>query len=283
MPQELCLIHANCQGDMLQCLLECVPAFAQRFTIRKFTNYQREPIPPELFARCAVFLYQGLDSAWGELASERLLEQLPSTAQTLRIPNLFFNGYWPLWTNRTRTSYGDRLLEHLLEQGLNPQEVAHLYLKGNIAAMFDLDALLEESQAYEAQKEKGLLFPALPLVREMWRQEQLFYTINHPGPRLLLHIADSVLHWLGLPPVPDNARRTLYARKEEFILPIHPQVGAHFGFAFAGAERRYPVYGQELTHAQYTAAYIHFKTQPNPAPFDDFIEYLQAIAAQASA
>lgn len=280
MPRQLCLIHANCQGDMLQHLLECSPAFAQRFTIQKYTNYLREPIPPELFDRCALFLYQNLDPHWGELASANLLARLAPSTHVLRIPNMFFNGYWPLWTNKTTTDYGDMLLEHLVAQGLQAPQILHLYLKGRVNAMFDLDALLAASQAREAAKEHDIPIPTLPLVRELWREEQLFYTINHPGPRLLLHVANSVLQLLGFPQLDASVEKTLYARHEPFELPIHPQVGAHFGFAFAPAERRYQVYGQRMTHAQYAAAYVGFKTQTGPDPIESFIGYLHVLTVR---
>ena len=283
MVRELCIIHANCQGDTLHALLASTPTFAQHFEIKKFTNYTHDQVPQETFDRCAVLLYQALGDQWGEYSEAALLERIPSTAQHLKIPNMFFKGYWPLWTNKTHMAYGDTLLEDLAARGHSVPEMLHLCLRGRLAAMYDLDALLSASQAREAAKEAGQVVQTLPLIQEYWRKEQLFHTVNHPGPRLLLHVADGVLGALGLGSVPDGVREALAAQAEEFMQPIHPQVGAHFGLPFAGAQRRYPVYGQEMTYAQYAAAYAACRLLPEDAPTRDFVVYLHLLAKQQGA
>ena len=41
----------------------------------------------------------------------------------IEIPNLFFKGYWPFWTNAAQgIDFADSLLERLLSQGLAPEE-----------------------------------------------------------------------------------------------------------------------------------------------------------------
>lgn len=280
MARSLCLIHANCQGDPLHLLLKSTPAFARVFEVKKYTNYLRETIPAEDFAHCDLLLFQELSDTWGEHATSALVQKLPAGAQTLKIPNMFFNGYWPLWTNQTHMAYGDLLLEHLAELGLGPQEILHVYLRGDIAAKFDLQELVRASRQREERKEENVVTPTLPLIDTYWREEQLFHTVNHPGPRLLLHVADGVLHALGMPPVPDSARRTLAALPEEFIQPIHPQLGALYGLPFASAERRYPVYGQDMTFAQFAAAYVDCRLRHDiaaSAATADFVVYLHLL------
>ena len=44
MPQALCLLHANCQGEALLPLLQNTPAFARRFAVRHYVNYTQEHI-----------------------------------------------------------------------------------------------------------------------------------------------------------------------------------------------------------------------------------------------
>lgn len=281
MARSLCIIHANCQGDPLRFLLESTPAFAHAFEVRKYTNYLRESIPADELARCSLLLYQELPDTWGEHATSALVQLLPPGAQALKIPNMFFNGYWPLWTNQTHLAYGDLLLEHLAGLGLGPSEILHVYLKGSIAAKFDLTALVQASRQREERKEEGVVTPTLPLIDSYWREEQLFHTVNHPGPRLMLHVADGVLRALDMPPVPPSVRRALTAMPEEFIQPIHPQVGALYGLPFASAERLYPVYGQEMTFAQFAAAYVDCRLRHEiaaSAATVDFVVYLHLLA-----
>ena len=241
MSRSLCIIHANCQGDALNMLLSSTPAFSSLFEIKKYTNYLSEDIAPEDFARCALLLYQELGAAWKEHASHALLERLSPHAAALKIPNMFFNGYWPLWTNKTHMAFGDQLLEHLAERGCSQEEMLHVCLRGQLAEKYDLTALFQASQAHEAGKERGQVVDTLPLVQEHWRSEQLFYTVNHPCPRLLLHVADGVLNALGLGRVPQQVRLAFSSLPEEFEQPIHPQVGAYFGLPFAGPQRRYRI------------------------------------------
>ena len=278
MARSLCIIHANCQGDPLRFLLESTPAFARFFEIKKYTNYLHEDISPADFERCALLLYQRLSDNWGNHATSKLLQLLPATAQHLCIPNMFFNGYWPLWTNKTHMAYGDLLLEHLAGLGLSAEEILHVYLYGRIATKFDLPGLMRTSRQQEERKEAGLEIPTLHLVDTYWREEQLFHTVNHPGPRLLLHVADGVLAALGMPPVPESARKALASQPEEFQQPIHPQVGEMHALPFAHASRRYPVYGQEMTFAQYAAAYVDCRLRHAEEAGRDFVVYLHLLA-----
>lgn len=280
MARSLCIIHANCQGDSLHDLLTATPGFTRFFEIKKYTNYLREEIHHEDFARCALLLYQELGVKWEEHAAVNLLGLLPQSARTLKLPNMFFNGYWPLWTNKTPMAYGDILLEHLAERGCSQEEMLHVCLRGSLTAKYDLTALTVASLEKEESKEAGQVVRAAPLIREFWRAEQLFFTVNHPGPRLLLHVADGVLAALELGRVPADVRAAFAGRREDFEQPIHPQVGDFFGLPFALPARRYQVYGQEMTYAQYAAAYAACRLQLQDG-IDDFVAYLHLLAQKS--
>ena len=99
MGKTLCILHANCQGDALRPLLENTPAFARLFRIRQLRNYTREAVAERDLAACGLFLHQRLAPRWGELSTERLLPRLSPACRAIILPNLFFKGYWPFWTN----------------------------------------------------------------------------------------------------------------------------------------------------------------------------------------
>ena len=283
MASPLCIIHANCQGDTLHHLLAATPAFAHAFEIKKYTNYLRDEIPLDDFERCGLFLYQRLGDTWGEHATPALLARLPRQAQALQIPNMFFNGYWPLWTNNTHMAYGDMLLEHLADLGLSASEILRVYLQGKISAMYDFAALMAASRQKEEAKEQGCLIQTLPLIDELWRREQLFYTVNHPGPRLSLLVADGVLRALGLGSVPMEVRRAFRALRDEFEQPLHPQVGRALGLPFATEQRLYAVHGSRMNFAQYAAAYVQCRLQEGKDAVQDFVVYLHLLAEQKDA
>ncbi len=281
MAQKLCIIHANCQGDILRFLLEMTPTFAQEYVIQKYTNYLQEDISPESLESCHLFLYQNLGEHWGKHATQALLQKLPSTAKTLEIPNMFFNGYWPLWTNMTSMAYGDMLLEELCSRDLNPAEILHIYLKGKLRTKFDIDALREQSRQKEVLKERHQPIKTLQFIEEHWQREQLFHTVNHPAPTLSLYVAEQVLAYLGFEGVAEKARQSLLASEDECILPIHPQIAEFYNLTFVRPGKLYPIYGQKLSFSEYTMAYIQCRLQKGPDAIKDFVVYLHLLAQRA--
>ena len=257
MSQALCLLHANCQGDALRPLLDNTPTFARHFRIRQYVNYTRQSIAEADLEQCALFLYQRLAPRWGALSTEQMLPRLPAFCRCVEIPNLFFKGYWPFWTNAVQNiDFADSLLERLLAQGLAPEEALNLYLRGDPALLGDVAAVAEDSLAREEEKEADCPIRCAPLLRERWREEQLFITVNHPGRTLLFHLADSLLRLLDLGGLPEEARRAYVHPQEDFWLPLHPALGPLLGLPFASRERRYQVFAARLTHREYTSCYL---------------------------
>ncbi len=271
--KRLCILHANCQGDPLAFLLRSTPEFAAEFDIFRAVNYRRDPIPDELLARCALFLFQPLGEKWDELASSRLMDKLPSTAVSLHVPNMFFKGYWPFWTNTGPMAFGDSFLDHLADQGLSLAEGMHIYLHGRLSSKFDLDAIAAESLERERDKERLAVVGTADHVAAFWKERQLFTSVNHPQAELCLRVADAILERLNLPPVPPAARRACPLCDADFDLPIHPEVGRHFGLPFVFPERTYNIFGKSLTFAQYAACYLDCRLRGS-----DFIAYLHQIA-----
>lgn len=272
---ELCLLHANCQGGPLARLLALSPEFAARWTVRHVLNYTRESVPGDALAGCSLFLYQRLGPDWGGLASDRLLARLGPGATALCLPNLFFKGYWPLWTHASTMHFGDVYLDYLTDKGLELAEIVHLYLRGNLAEMYDLDGLLAASRARQRERERGCVVGLADYVDVHWKKAPLFASVNHPSPVLLRMVADAVLAALALPPLAADVLERGgdgLACDTQFELPIHPGVGRHFGLPFASPDRRYPIYGKMLTFRQYALCYADCRRRGL-----DFQEYLAAV------
>ncbi|MBD5538950.1 MAG: hypothetical protein HDQ94_02985, partial [Desulfovibrio sp.] len=182
MAKTLCILHANCQGDALRPLLENTPAFARLFEIRQLCNYTREEVADKDLAACGLFLHQRLAPRWGEISTDRLLPRLGPGAQAIILPNLFFKGYWPFWTNAFKgIDFADSLLEKLLGANPSPEDALRLYLRGDPALLGDVESVAEDSLAREEAKEADDPIRTAHILRERWREEQLFLTVNHPG------------------------------------------------------------------------------------------------------
>ncbi|EGB14904.1 hypothetical protein DND132_1698 [Pseudodesulfovibrio mercurii] len=273
MARELCLIHANCQGEPLLARLACCPAFRERYECRLYTNYVREPLPEADLTRCSLFLYQQLGPTWGELASASLIARLPDRARALCVPNMFFKGYWPTWSGRAGFDYRCELLDGYIDAGLTADEAVLLYLRADLAAKFDLAALMEGTLRREREREAHTPIKYMSLIEELHGSRQLFATVNHPGALLMDHAARGVLRELGLPAPDPAALAALGEPFPDFEQPIHPSVAAFFGWDFAGPDRRYRVYGRDMTFARWTANYVAARQRG----VTDFIGFLQGV------
>ena len=261
MPRALCPLHANCQGEALRPLLEATPAFARRFRVLHVLNYTRAALPEDLLDGCALYLHQELGAKWGELSSAEILQRLPPSCQALRLPNLFFQGYWPTWTRLPGVDFADTLLEGLLQRGLSPLEASLVYERSRPSFFGATADIAEASLRREEAKERNAPIRCALLLREHWRTEQLFITVNHPARRLVLHVADSVLRLLGLGGLPDSVARDYAHPQEDFWLPLPPALGlpeSEGGLAlpFAGRQRRYRVFARQMTAADYARCYL---------------------------
>lgn len=279
MDRQLCLMHANCQGDELETLLLASPAFTRAYRLVRRTNYTKEPVCPEELAACGVFLYQHLDAKWGTLSSASLLGRLGPSARALRIPNLFFKGYWPFWTSKSPISFGDSLLNRLIDEGAPKPAILKIYLRGDITHFIDLKALLEETIAIERKKEAGLEVRTVDFFLSGWREKMLYHTVNHPGRELLIHVAQGLLVALDLSPLTRQEldavqRKGPFPSYADFDLPIHPQVASFYGLNFAGPEHTFAVFGKRMTFEQYISRYIDCRLNGLDA---DFLAYLQLV------
>lgn len=271
---ELCLVHANCQGGPLISLLMAHPGFRARWRCLLVTNYTRETVPGDALAACTLFVHQHLGPQWGELSSGTLRARLNPSARAVAVPNMFFKGYWPLWTSAPDFDYSDMLLDALLARGLDTTETLHLYLRTDPGKYFDLDALAAASLAHERAKEAHSDVPYLDHLLAHWKESPLFFTVNHPRKDLLAHAANGLLGLLGLPPLTPGEIANVPEELDEIGLPIHPAIAKRFGLSFADADTRYRVYGQDMTFAEYATHYVRCKLLGET----DFIGYLRFMA-----
>lgn len=275
MKKKLCLIHANCQGEPLEELLNLNPDFSDHYETRHFTNYLREPIPDRLIEGCDLFLYQYVGKDWGKLGSDHLCSKLKPRSVSLAIPSMFFKNYWPLWTNTPGFDYPDIFLESLLERELTESQILHLYLNSRLDRIYDFTTLTSGSEKHELAKENRTPIKYVDYIKENYRERRLFNTVNHPGKELMIRTADKILNQLGMAPLTDKAIREYPETFPEIELPIHPQVAEKLDLNFGGPEEKYYVYGAIITFEEYIIRYIKCRK----SGISDFIGFLHATAS----
>lgn len=275
--KRLCIIHANCQGEALLAQLSAHAEFGRDHHLRLFSNYVREHVPPDLLARCDLFLYQHLGPEWGELASERLLAQLGPGCRTLCIPNMFLLAPWPLWSSNQRIVYADSLLDALLARGLTRAEILRVYVHGRLERLADLDGLAESSLKYERSRELHTPVKYLDIILSAFRERPMMHTVNHPCAELQRMVADAVLAQDGYRPMSHAEMAAAGPQLAEFDLPIHPQVAERLGLKYAGPDSLYEIYGRKMDFAQYVGHYVTCRQ----IGVGDFIGYLRLAAKNA--
>jgi len=271
--KKRCLIHANCQGEQLAELLRAHPEFGRAYDVRHYVNYVREIIPREELSACDLFLYQRLDEKWGELASDALLPRLRPDARAICIPNFLFRGYWPFWSSAPGFDFSDSFLDALIERGLSNKEILHIHLFTDPGRYYDLEAIFRHSWDVERRKERDWDIKPLDLVEAQFRRERLFNTINHPGKRLCLFVADETLRVLGMAPLPEDVRDRFPEPYAEFVLPIHPAVAKFQGLGFAGPGETFNVFGKRMDYARYVSLYLECKRMGET----DFTAFLRIV------
>lgn len=272
--KDLCVIHANCQAEPFIELLALSPGFSKLWKIKFYTNYLREEVLQDDLDRCGLFLYQHLGEDWGHLASASLTARLNPAAEALCIPNMFFKGYWPFWTSTSPIDFGDHLLDKLIDAGAQKPEILKIYYHGKLDKFVDIKAVTEESLTIEEKKDRHSPIEVAPLLRELWQEENLFYTCNHPAKRLLVSSTNQLLKLLGFPALDEALLDTYLPEYSNFELPIHPQVAEALKLSFIKPEHKFNIFGRKLTFLQYISRYIDCRQQGYE---DGFLGYLQLV------
>ncbi|WP_027180373.1 WcbI family polysaccharide biosynthesis putative acetyltransferase [Maridesulfovibrio bastinii] len=274
MAKKKCIIHSNCQGEALRDILFLSAEFKNSYDVQIYTNYIREKIPPKALSECSLFLYQKLSSKWGDLASEKLIPQLPEQAKHIAFPSMLFTFYWPTWERDIDFAYPDSLLESLLKRELSEWEILHIYLKSDIRKMLDLDAIVEKAEKWERFKESETPIKYVDRMYENFRSYKIFNTFNHPGKDIMVYTASRILEILGIEQPSGRSLKTMPDPFPDFEMPIHPQIGEYWGLDFCSEETLYNVYGSKMTFKEYAALYIKCRK----LGIDDFISFLRVVA-----
>ncbi|MDR2891974.1 MAG: hypothetical protein LBV80_02660 [Deltaproteobacteria bacterium] len=277
--KQLCVIHANCQGEPLAGLLQLSAEFSRNWDVRHYTNYTREIIPDADLERCGLFIYQHLGEKWGEFSSAALLARLNSRARPLYaapfcLPNMYFTGGWPFLVTDIQTDYADTFLNALIDQQVEKAVILKLYLHTDITKFVDLDASLAETFRQGEERERCCSIQVMPLVREQWKRRPLFHTVNHPGKLLCALVANAVLAELGLEALPEALVEAFTPEYANFDMPIHPQVAAYYGLNYGQAGHEFNIFGRLMTFERYVSGYIECRKQ---GMYKEFWGFMQLV------
>ena len=242
------VVIGNCQAKALELMLTTNDAFARRFELVSFPAVHEiaDEQVPELHAAvadAALVLPQRVDEGYRDgigLGTETLA-RLAGTAPVLRWPSVYWAGYVPdLFYLRDAArapvvdgpfDYHDRTILNSYAAGLDA--AAACALLADPEQPSDALAWADRATAELEVRGEGCEIHVASFIAERFRDELLFFTMNHPANVLLAHMARQAVELLGLPGDVDPVRLGPEDLLGSTFYPLHAShvraLGLHFG------------------------------------------------------
>jgi len=205
--------YGNCQADALAQVLMDHPEFSQEFVYRPLPHAHNLTASTvvlvlETVTSCDLLLYQNVLATGNlqQLTTRRILEAAPPKAIRLSMsPALIFHGYLPhLFLHHAVTSlFGNEHDTFILNgylRGIDVETMAAILQDGELYEP-DFSLRWMQSELSTTAKREQLLevdLRASDYMHETWRAQRLFNGTLHPRRILLEHMAEQVIHRLGL-------------------------------------------------------------------------------------
>ncbi|MEW6667495.1 MAG: WcbI family polysaccharide biosynthesis putative acetyltransferase [Thermodesulfobacteriota bacterium] len=261
---DLCLIHANCQGEALLGMLCESPSFAAAYRVLNFYNFSTQDPSPDLLGRCTLFLYQDTPR------SRTCLPSLKAGTRAVCIPKISWRVFWPFNSNTLRRyPYGDHYVLDMIQKGYSRDEILRAYRSLDVHALVDLDHLLKANLRYLSSAHNSKDVNVAGFVRERFRSSRLFSALNHPLKSILLLAANRVLELTGHDMLTEKDISPVEELGDGFEMPIHPSIVRHFGLEFADARTTCRQFGEEVDFDSYLENYIDSELAEKTV-FNDF-------------
>jgi hypothetical protein len=178
---------------------------------------------------------------------------MPTTAQLVRLPNLYCDYLWPFAGRshpKNRGSFvlaggpypaeqGDRFLDQMVAEGVDEDEAVRRYLAMDVVRDGELDSRLEDRNAIQSRLDDIGGFSLAGYIADNFRAEPLFRTRQRVTIGLLRRLMGQLLPKLGVHGFePERITRVPFPASAQ---PVHPGVAKHFGLGWVGAGQLYPV------------------------------------------
>ncbi|MGB2712459.1 MAG: WcbI family polysaccharide biosynthesis putative acetyltransferase [Conexibacter sp.] len=211
---ERAVVVGNCQAKALELLLNTNEAFAARFEFVSFPAVHEIPdeLVPELHravAGAALLIVQRVDEGYrdGVGLGTETLARVAGGAMVLRWPSVYWAGYVPdLFYLRDAAGgpvvdgpfdYHDRVI---LEAYAAGEDVARTCaLLADPERPSGAAAWAAQATAELDVRGRDCQIQVASYIAERFREQLLFFTMNHPANQLLGHMAQQVVQLLALP------------------------------------------------------------------------------------
>jgi Polysaccharide biosynthesis enzyme WcbI len=211
---ERAVVVGNCQASALEYMLDTHEEFKRRFELVRFPpvhEFPEELIPKlhDAVADAAVVIPQRVDDGYRDgigLGTETLA-RIAGPGSVIRWPSVYWAGYVPdLFYLRDATGapvldgafdYHDRTVLGAYAAELDVEATCALLADPDVPS--DAQAWADSATAELKVRGRHCDVDVAPFICAHFREELLFYTMNHPTNRLLGFLAQQIVEALGLP------------------------------------------------------------------------------------
>jgi hypothetical protein len=218
---ERVVVVGNCQATALELMLSTNDEFTRRFEFVRFPSVHEFPEErvPELHRTVAdadLLILQRIDDGYrdGMGLGTNTLAKIARTSSVLRWPSVYWAGYFPdLFYLRDATGglvldgpsdYHDRTILRAYAAGVDVADACLLLEDPERPSA--ARAWAEEATAELSVRGRDCEVQVTEFIASRFREELLFYTMNHPTNRLLAFIAQQITDLLGVPGNVDSQR-----------------------------------------------------------------------------
>lgn len=252
---ERVVVVGNCQAMALEMMLSTSDEFAKRFEFVNFPPVHEIPVAmvPELHravADATVVIPQRVDEGYRDglgLGTETLAT-IAGTATVVRWPSVYWAGYFPdLFYIRDAVGhpvvdgpfdYHDRVILGTYASGLDVAGTCRLLEDPERPS--DAPAWAAKATAELDIRGHDCDVQVASFIADRFREELLFFTMNHPANRLLAFMAQQITELIGVPGRVDYRRiqnevlgSTLYPLHANHVRALGLEFGAECGAGYA--------------------------------------------------
>ncbi|HZV72984.1 MAG TPA: WcbI family polysaccharide biosynthesis putative acetyltransferase [Conexibacter sp.] len=270
------VVVGNCQAKALELMLSTNDAFATRFELVSFPPVHEIPdaMVPELHravAAAAVVVPQRVDEGYrdGVGLGTETLARIAGTATVLRWPSVYWAGYVPdLFYLRDAAGqpvvdgpfdYHDRAILEAYAAGDDVRRTCELLEDPGRPS--DAAAWAASATAELDVRGRGCDVEVASFIAAHFREQLLFFTMNHPANRMLAFIAQRLIDLLGLPGAVDAGRMPAEVLGSTFY-PLHTchvrALGLEFGSTATAGSVPFRIRGVERPAAAAVQAFFDY-------------------------
>lgn len=189
------VIFGNCQTVFIKEYLRNSKDFNSQYIIYDTSfifDFPPSGLDEKLLLTCDLFIYHEVGPSFGlKLSTDYILSKLSEKCERVIIPNAHFTGYHPQHIygqeNKKETKYpygrfpyGDQNINRLVNKK-SSEEIVKILCDENYYTYQQVKQNVENSLEELSKREKGLNIRISNYIEEKYKNNYLFYTVNHPS------------------------------------------------------------------------------------------------------